>query len=262
MKWYGAMDSGSLLSKKGMEKMGNIGSIGKSGKMEKKETVGRMGKAGKILLMSLIATSFSACGSASGEEIARVQGMYADLAEQHNDVVEAYAGVEDDSLGEELDEMAEKIESMGQQDIHGLNDAEMDAIVEEMNGYAKEYEKIQASLEEIKEQERGTEIYAVPVSLKNSTCVALHEVYLYQASSTDKGENLVKDMGYLDGLGTLNILNIFVTEGEELWHLETMDEDGGVIESADIEFSKEHKDGVTVRMEYSFDSMEGWVEVE
>lgn len=242
--------------------MVSIGMSGSMKKTEKKKKAGRMEKAGKILLVSFIAASFVACGKASGEEIARVQGMYADLVEQHNEVVEVYAGVEDDSLGEELDEMAEKIESMGQQDIHGLNGAELDAVVEEMNGYAKEYEGMLASLEEIKEQEGGEEVYAVPVSLKNSTCVALYEVYLYEASSTDKGENLVKDMEYLDGLGTLNILNIFVTEGEELWHLETMDEDGGVIESADIEFTQEHKDGVTIKMEYSFDSMEGWVELE
>ena len=215
---------------------------------------------GRVLLLSLMAASLVACGKASGEEIAMAQGMYADLVEQHNEVAEAYASVEDDSLGKELDEMAEKVESMGQQDIHGLNGAELDAIVEEMNGYAKEYEGMLASLEEV--QEEGAEVYAVPVTLKNSTCVALYEVYLYEASSTDKGENLIKDMEYLDGLGTLNILNIFVTEGEELWHLEAMDEDGGVIESADIEFTQEHKDGVTIKMEYSFDSMEGWVKLD
>ena len=217
---------------------------------------------GRVLLLSLMAAPLVACGKASGEEIAMAQGMYADLVEQHNEVAEAYASVEDDSLGKELDEMAEKVESMGQQDIHGLNGAELDAIVEEMNGYAKEYEGMLASLEEIKVQEEGGEVYAVPVTLKNSTCVALYEVYLYEASSTDKGENLIKDMEYLDGLGTLNILNIFVTEGEELWHLEAMDEDGGVIESADIEFTQEHKDGVTIKMEYSFDSMEGWVKLD
>ena len=217
---------------------------------------------GRVLLLSLMAASLAACGKASGEEMAMAQGMYADLVEQHNEVAEAYASVEDDSLGKELDEMAEKVESMGHQDIHGLNGAELDAIVEEMNGYAKEYEGMLASLEEIKVQEEGAEVYAVPVTLKNSTCVALYEVYLYEASSTDKGENLIKDMEYLDGLGTLNILNIFVTEGEELWHLEAMDEDGGVIESADIEFTQEHKDGVTIKMEYSFDSMEGWVKLD
>lgn len=217
---------------------------------------------GRVLLLSLMAASLAACGKASGEEMAMAQGMYADLVEQHNEVAETYASVEDDSLGKELDEMAEKVESMGHQDIHGLNGAELDAIVEEMNGYAKEYEGMLASLEEIKVQEEGAEVYAVPVTLKNSTCVALYEVYLYEASSTDKGENLIKDMEYLDGLGTLNILNIFVTEGEELWHLEAMDEDGGVIESADIEFTQEHKDGVTIKMEYSFDSMEGWVKLD
>ncbi|MDE7015348.1 MAG: hypothetical protein K2P19_11845 [Kineothrix sp.] len=221
-----------------------------------------MRKIGKILLVGLAATMFVACGKASGEEIARVQGMYADLVEQHNEVVEVYAGVEDDSLGKELEEMAKKIEDIGQQDIQDMDDAKLDDVVEQMNGYAKEYERMMAELEAVKEQEGEPEVYAVPVSLKNSTGVGMYEIYLYEASSTDKGKNLVEDMENLDGLGTLNILNIFVTKGEELWHLEALDDGGTVIESADIEFTEEHKNGVTINMEYSFDSMEGWIKIE
>lgn len=221
-----------------------------------------MEKTGKILLFGLIATVFAACGKASGEDIARVQGMYADLVEQHNETVEIYAAVEDDSLGGELEEMAKKVESIGQQDTQGMDEAELDALVKQMDDYAKEYEKILAALEEVREQEGEAGIYAVPVSIKNSTCVNLYEIYLYEASSTDKGENLVKDMENLDGLGTLNILNIFVDKEDELWHLEAMDEEGNVIESADIEFTEEYKNGVTINMEYSFDSMEGWVKLE
>lgn len=221
-----------------------------------------MGKTGKILLVGLIATAFAACGKASGEDIARVQGMYADLVEQHNEAVEAYAAVEDDSLGGELEEMAEKLESIGQQDTQGMDGAELDALVKQMDDYAKEYEKILAALEDVRKQEGEAGIYAVPVSLKNSTCVNLYEIYLYEASGTDKGENLVKDMENLDGLGMLNILNLFVDKEEELWHLEAMDEEGNVIESADIEFTEEYKNGVTINMEYSFDSMEGWVKLE
>ena len=226
------------------------------------KNIGKTGKVGRVLLLSLMAASLVACGKASGEEMAMVQGMYADLVEQHNEVVELYAGVEDDSLGGELDEMAEKLGSIGQQDIQGMDGAELDAIVAEMNGYAEDYEEMLVLLEEINKQEGKTEVYAIPVSLKNSTCVGLYEVYLYEASSGDKGENLVKDMEYLDGLGTLNIINVFVEQGEELWHLETMDEDGKVIVESDIEFTKEHEGGVTINMEYSFDSMEGWVKLD
>ena len=53
-----------------------------------------------------------------------------------------------------------------------------------------------------------------------------------------------------------------MTKGEELWHLEALDDGGTVIESADIEFTEEHKNGVTINMEYSFDSMEGWIKIE
>ena len=112
-----------------------------------------MRKIGKILLVGLVVTMLAACGKASGEEIARVQGMYADLVEQHNEVVEVYAGVEDDSLGKELEEMAKKIEDIGLQDTQGMDDAKLDDVVEQMNGYAKEYERMMAELEAVKEQE-------------------------------------------------------------------------------------------------------------
>ena len=56
-----------------------------------------MKNKGKIMGICLAVTAACACGSPSGEKIAKVQGIYADLVSFHNEVVEEYAGLEDDS---------------------------------------------------------------------------------------------------------------------------------------------------------------------
>ncbi len=83
----------------------------------------------------------------------------------------------------------------------------------------------------------------------------------FTASDEDKGENLLKDMGCMGGFQTLNILNLYMTEEETLWHLEAVEDSGKVVASVDIDLSEKIESGATIVMKFSFDSMEGWVEV-
>lgn len=235
--------------------------------LEKGLTIRKMDKKGiknkgKIVLICLAAMTAAACGSPSGERIAKVQGFYADLVSIHNAVVEEYAGLEDDSLGEELDAMAEKIDAMGQQDTQGMTNAELDAVMDEMNGYMESYDRMLASIQGMKSEEAEEELLEVPVTIENNTGVSIYSLYLYKASDTDKGENLLKDMEYMDGFQTLNILNLYMAEDEMLWHLEAVEESGKVIESVDVDFTGKTEKGATIIMKFSFDSMEGWVEVQ
>lgn len=217
---------------------------------------------GRMILICLAAITASACGSPSGEKIAKVQGIYADLVNLHNEVVEEYAGLEDDSFSAELDGMADKIDAIGQMDTQGMTNEELDAVVDEMDGYKEKYNGMLASMQEMKGGEAEKEVLEVPVTIENNTGVSIYELYLYKASDTDKGENLVKDMEYMDGFQTLNILNLYMTEDETLWHLEAAEDSGKVIESVDIDFAGKTEKGVTIIMKFSFDSMEGWVEVQ
>lgn len=216
---------------------------------------------GKVILICLAVMAASACGNPSGEKIAKVQGIYADLVNLHNEAVEEYAELEDDSFGAELDAMAEKIDEIGQRDTQGMTNAELDAVADEMNNYKEKYDEMLASMQEMKAGETEKEVLEVPVTIENNTGVSIYGLYLYKASEEDKGENLIKDMEYMDGFQTLNILNLYMTEEEMLWHLEAVEDSGKVIESVDIDFTGKTEKGVTIVMKFSFDSMEGWVEV-
>lgn len=231
-------------------------------RMDKKKGKNKGKNKGKIVLICLAAVTASACGSPSGEKIAKVQGIYADLVNLHNEVVEEYVDLEDNSFSAELNEMAEKIDDIGQKDTQGMTNAELDAIVDEMNGYKESYEGMLVSIQEMKSGETEKEILEVPVTIENNTGVSIYSLYLYKASDADKGENLVKDMEYMKGFQTLNILNLYMTEEEMLWHLEAAEDSGKVIESVDIDFTGKTEKGVTIIMKFSFDSMEGWVEVQ
>lgn len=216
---------------------------------------------GKVILICLAVMAASACGNPSGEKFAKVQGIYADLVNLHNEAVEEYAELEDDSFGAELDAMAEKIDEIGQRDTQGMTNAELDAVVDEMNNYKEKYDEMLVSMREMKAGETEKEVLEVPVTIENNTGVSIYGLYLYKASEEDKGENLIKDMEYMDGFQTLNILNLYMTEEEMLWHLEAVEDSGKVIESVDIDFTGKTEKGVTIVMKFSFDSMEGWVEV-
>lgn len=213
-----------------------------------------------ITAACLLMIFMTACGGPSKAKVEEVQSVYAQLVDRHNEVVALYANLEHDELSQQLDEMAESLKSIGQQDTKEMTNEELDEIIVDLNEHIARYDEILASIEEIEAEDK--EIQAIPVTLKNNTGVSLYQLYLYKASETDKGENLVEDMGYLDGNQTCSILNLYMTEDEMLWRLEALDEDGNVIESADIDFTGCGEDGVTVLMEYSFDSMEGWLELE
>lgn len=222
-----------------------------------------MKKSIRLLLIFLVMALLTGCGSPSKEKIQEVQGIYAQLVSRHNEVIELYAGIEDDSFSDKLDEMAENINSIGQQDMKSLTNEEIEQIAEELQQNISIYDEILSSIEEIEGgKETAAEQLAVPVTIQNNTGLELYQIYLYKAGETDKGDNLVADIEYLDGYQTLNILNIYMEEGETLWYLEAMDEEGNAIESSEVDFSGWQGGDITIRMNFNFDSMEGWLELE
>lgn len=206
----------------------------------------------------------TACGGPSVEEIQEVQEMYAQLVSSHNEAVEAYANLEDDSLSKELDEMAVEIESMGKQDTQNMTQEELDAIETQLQEHLTKYEEMQTSIQELETaaQTPTEDMLAIPVTFKNNTGVDLYQLYFYKASDTEKGDNLVEDIDYLASYQTRNILNLYMEEEEQLWILEGIDEEGNTIQYAEIDFTGYGEEGVTIVMEYSFDTMEGWIEME
>lgn len=236
---------------------------------DKKELRGRdkqgMKKKIYICFMAIALLLTAACGGTPKEKIKQVQDAYAVSVSLHNEMVEAYADVEDDSLGAELDEMAERLKSIGKQDAQGMTAEELEAIIIELEEKNVRYGEMKAFLEELEEMEQKEEekpMYAVPVTIANNTGVELFELYLYKVSDEDKGDNLVEDIGYLEGYQTRSILNLYMGEDERVWYLEAKDEEGHVIEAVEVDFTGYEEKGVTINMKYSFDAMEGWIEME
>ncbi len=218
----------------------------------------------KMRMICLLAAVMllAACGGPSKAKIEEVQAVYASLVNSHNEVIEAYANLEDDSFSKELDEMAETLKSIGMQDAQNMTEEELDAVIVQLQENVTRYEEIQASIEELKENTGGEELCAVPVTIRNNTGVKLFRIYLYPVSDSDKGENLVEDIEYLDAYQTRNIHNLYMPEDRRLWRLEAYDEDGNTIEDAAIDFTNYGDEGVTINMEYSFSEMAGWIELE
>ncbi len=216
----------------------------------------------QILVIALFAVVMTGCGGPSKEKIEEVQSVYNQLVERHNEVIEVYADVHDASLSQQLDEMADKINSIGQQDVKDLSDVQIDEIITELQENIAVYDDILSSIDQITVEEVTDDSHSVSVTIKNNTGISIAGLYLYQASQEDKGKNLAEDIIELGAYETLSILNIYLTEEDTVWHLEAMEEDGKVIESADIDLAP-YKDGkVTIQMEFSFDKMEGWITLE
>ena len=72
---------------------------------------------------------------------------------------------------------------------------------------------------------------------------------------------MTDDPAAYDGLEVYNLVNLVMEKGETVWHLETMDEDGLVIESEDVDLSPYQGGDVVIEMYFSFDTNEGWLEI-
>lgn len=208
--------------------------------------------------MTLLMTG---CGGPPEDKVQEVRSVYAELVSRHNEVIEAYADVEDDSFNDELDGMAEKLNSIGQQDVEQMSEEDIDKTIEDLRSNIAVYDAILASVKQMEEIKSADDADSVSVTIKNNTGVQLKEVYLYKAAEEDKKVNLAENIGSLGGYGALSVLNLCMTEEETIWHLEARDMGGKVIESADISFEGYQNKEVTINMEYSFDTMEGWIEI-
>lgn len=233
-----------------------------AGRRQRAERKKVMRKYMKMLGICLILLMITGCGGPSEEKLEEVRGVYAELINRHNEVIEIYAGMKDDSMNKELDSMAQQINDIGQQDIRHMSEEEIDTTIEELRANIRMYDDILTSMVQVSEAEPEKNIFCVSVTIKNNTGIEMGEIYLYKLLQGDRGSNLAEETGSLGEYDVLNILNLYMTEEETLWHLEALDMNGKVIESADIEFDGYENKAMTVRMEYSFDTAEGWVELE
>ena len=202
------------------------------------------------------------CGKQNGEIMDACKAKYAELVDEHNVVVALYADSTVSEYEEQLNRLSGRIKEIGELDVGKMEIGELEALMTEMKTLMEEYEEIYHQISETSEETEETEYCQVSVTLKNMTTLPFYEIYFYNAAQEDTRVNLVTDdTENLNGLEVFNLVNLIMEKDQTVWHLETMDSDGLVIESADVDLAPYDGGSVVIEMLYSFDTNEGWLEV-
>ncbi len=204
----------------------------------------------------------SGCGKQNAEAMEACKARYAELVDEHNVVVTLYADSAVSEYEEQLNRLSGRIKEIGELDVGEMESGELEALMTEMKTLMDEYEEIYQSLSEMSEEKEEKEYCQVSVTLKNMTTLPFYEVYFYNTAQEDTRANLVTDdVENYNGLEVFNLVNLIMEKDQTVWHLETMDSDGLVIESGDIDLAPYDGGSVVIEMMYSFDTNEGWLEM-
>ncbi len=202
------------------------------------------------------------CGKQGGEAMDACKARYAQLVDEHNVVAALYADSAVLEYEEQLNRLGGRIKEIGELDVGVMESEELDALMTEMKELMEEYEEIYHHISETSEETEETEYCQVSVTLKNMTTLPFYEVYFYNTAQEDTRVNLVTDDAEnYNGLEIFNLVGLIMEKDQTVWHLETMDSDGLVIESADVDLAPYDGGSVVIEMLYSFDTNEGWLEI-
>ena len=202
------------------------------------------------------------CGTQGGEAMDACKARYAQLVDEHNVVAALYADSAVLEYEEQLNRLGGRIKEIGELDVGVMESEELEALMTEMKELMEEYEEIYHHISETSDETEETEYCQVSVTLKNMTTLPFYEVYFYNAAQEDTRVNLVTDNAEnYNGLEIFNLVNLIMEKDQTVWHLETMDSDGLVIESADVDLAPYDGGSVVIEMLYSFDTNEGWLEI-
>ena len=215
-----------------------------------------------MLLCAVVLLIITGCGRQNTEAVSMCKEEYAKLVDEHNVVIALYADSLTEEYEEPLNRLGQRVKEIGELDAGKMEVAELDSLMAEMGTLMEEYEEIYQKISEIPAEDEETEYCYVSVTLKNMTTLPFYEVYFYNTAKEDTRENIVtEDAGNYDGLEVYNLVNLVMEKSQTVWHLETMDEDGLVIESGDVDLSSYQGGNVVIEMYYSFDTNEGWLEM-
>ncbi len=217
---------------------------------------------GTAILLLMAGLAMAGCGRKNHEAMEACKVIYAQLVDEHNVVIGFYADSPAEEYEEELNRLGSRIKEIGQLDVGKMEGEELDALETEMKSLMDEYEEIYGKISGMAEEEPEPEHCQVSVTLKNMTTLPFFEVYFYNSAKEETRENLVTaDVESYDGMEIFSFVNLVMDKDETVWRLETMDHDGLVIESEEIDLAPYAGGQVVIEMWYSFDTNEGWVEL-
>lgn len=220
-------------------------------------------KIGKNLLLALLfSITLYGCNNVSDEKLMICKDLYNDVVEKHNDVIKVYSSISSDQFDNELNAFQEELNGIGEYNLSEMDDNSIDLLISDLKDRLDNYDKLLSEFNLLDSRDKHIETpNCFSVTFVNNTGLDLYELYFYNISKDNDRINLLSNsIDMLSGYGTFSIINIYADNMNTVWKLEVMDESGNVIESQEIDFS-DYNSNITINMEFSFDTMEGWLEI-
>ncbi len=207
-----------------------------------------------FILCALLPILLAGCGP-SEEKITQAQALYAQLADLHNQVVEAHKGIADDSLDQNLVALGKKVEQIGQYDLSEFKDEQIDLLMESMRSIIDSYEEYLETINQIKAQETAAVLTSIPVTLSNNTEFTFQTLQLYSINDPSQNANVLEDTsGFAPGQ-TITGLVIYRDVSSTPWNLVLQSADGASHEF-ELNVKGYSESGVTLTLTYDSETNE------
>lgn len=207
-----------------------------------------------FILCALLPILLVGCGP-SEEKITQAQALYAQLADLHNQVVEAHKGIADDSLDQNLVALGKKVEQIGQYDLSEFKDEQIDLLMESMRSIMDSYEEYLETINQIKAQETAAVLTSIPVTLSNNTEFTFQTLQLYSINDPSQNANVLEDTsGFAPGQ-TITGLVIYRDVSSAPWKLVLQSTDGTSHEF-ELAVKGYSESGVTLTLTYDSETNE------
>ena len=201
-----------------------------------------------LIICSLLLLT-TACGP-SKEKVAEAQEKYTQLAEMHNQAVEAYKGVEDDSLDESLINLREQVVEVGNYDLTELKDEEIDLLIQIMDSLIVSYEEHLKALYDIKGQEDAAVLVEIPVTVVNHTDFSFAFLQFYEKGDYDTHANVLENMEVLAPNQSLMGLVVLRDVDNTPWIL-VLEDTNGMKYELELPVKEYDEEGITLGLSYT-----------
>ena len=205
----------------------------------------------KYTLLSLcILLSFLLAGCGPSEEkITQAQELYVQLADMHNQVVEAHKNIADDSLDQDLAALAEKVKQIEQYNLNEFDDEQIDLLIESMNSIMNSYQEYLAVIDQIKEQENAAVLVSIPVTLFNNTEFTFQTLAMYGKNEPSQNVNALEDTSGFSPGQSITGLMIYRDVSSTPWVL-TLEDASGIAYEIELPVKEYDESGILLTLTY------------
>ena len=197
--------------------------------------------------VGMLCVALTAC-EPSDEKIAEAKEKYVQLAEVHNQVVDAHGNVSDGSLDEELVALKGKAKEIESYNLAEMKDEEIDQLIQTMDFLIEDYGEYLTALSDIKEEEEAAVVTSITLALANHTDFSFSEIFLYKKGDNGDHANVLGD-GELVPDQSLTGLIIRRDAEDTPWIL-VLTDGGGKVFELELPVREYSEKGVSLSLSY------------